>query len=105
MNKLSISLNQTSSDLINSGALRILLQGAGSVGFCVKSTNGQHTGKRFVESYIGNSRHPFFIELEAEHTDFKKLNEKTVIFEEHTLEGNGGREQYHIGFVFETLYA
>lgn len=104
MLKLSVSHNQTSSGLINNGALSNLLAGAGVFGFCVKSTNGQHTGKRFVEGYVGNSRNPFFIELKADKTDFIRLNEKTSIFSEHTLESNGGLVQYHIGFVFEKRY-
>ncbi len=100
MSNLNVCLSQVSS----SHLLKVLLFGAGKSGFCATRSNSVHTGNRFIQIYADNPRHLYIVPLSDKDTDYLKLNEKTSIFRDHTLESSDGQIKYHIGFVFEKNY-
>lgn len=104
MSNLNVGLSQVYSGSVSSSLLQVLLLGAGVSNFSVTRINCEHTGKRLVETYVGQPSHLAVVELSDDDADYRKLNEKTSIFREHTLESSDGKIKYHIGFVFEKSY-
>ncbi len=104
MKNVNVSSNQMSSSCVSSSLSNMILLHSGNAVFYATQKNSVHTGNRSIECYAGFPKQFHVIQLSNKDNDYIKLNEKTAILREHTLESPNGLYRYHLGFVFEKSY-